>query len=142
MPGPGKNKYGNHGYAKVSRYSFGPESAYGQYQRETPQPDLSDSFGGINDAVSGNLAAAMRVREQRLAGDTDIHGMPNRMIGGPAPDPRWDAFFGSLQNAQQRAGETGLRFNVDLVGRRGDGIGNGYSYLPFDGLKSALSSRY
>ena len=141
-------------YRVKNRYNFafGPGEEAKRIQAESQPSDAADQFGDPTNALSNNLAAALNVREGRIYNQTaGVEGMPNRMVGGPAPDSRWDAFFGALQNKQADANRAGLKFNVDLVGRRGDGIGNGYSTLdpntagpnsPYAGLRSAFMSRY
>lgn len=71
-------------------------------------------FSPAINALNDNLARATRVRDRRNASSLDIHGMPTRMIGGPAVDPRWDAFFGALQEQDQAADAAGLGFRVNL----------------------------
>lgn len=53
------------------------------------------------DAIGG-LASAARARWQR---QTDPGA---KVVGGPAPDPAWDQFFGMLQDHDQQAHDVGL----------------------------------
>lgn len=120
------------GHRIANRYnlSFGPGVDQAQFGADQGAVGLPDQNGDMAGAASRNLAAAMRVREQRIAGDMDIHGTPNRAIGGPAPDQNWDAFFGSLQQKDDQAANHGMHFRADLAGR---GPGTGIGHLGVEG---------
>jgi hypothetical protein len=72
-----------------------------------------------------------RIAETRdlMSGDefaNNPHGVlrGGRNIGGPLPSMGWDSFFGALQRTGDEAQDAGMKFNVDLVGKRGtSGIG-------------------
>lgn len=64
--------------------------------------------------LSRNLGNMTRVRDDRVARSLDIHGPQGRAIGGPAPDPAWDALFGALQSRAEDAGQLGLNFRANF----------------------------
>ena len=64
------------------------------------------------NGLGQNIADAQQVREQRLA--DELNGQQDRAIGGPLPDPNWDAFFGALQRKQDEANDAGMNFKVGL----------------------------
>lgn len=71
---------------------------------------LPPSINGLNE----NVTRAMRMRDQRVAAGANFHGTPMTAIGGPAIDPKWDAFFGALQDKEQAANAAGLGFRTDF----------------------------
>lgn len=97
-------------------------------------------FAPFIDGHMMNMAAADRVRSARLENDLDFNTpgrSPRRNIGGPAVDPRWDAFFGSLQNKGDAADALGMRFRVAL-----GQIGRPLTPKPsLSGLHDAIRSR-
>lgn len=107
----------------------------GTFGEEKRGPDVSgflaeDAAAGTGDPYMDNLAAALTVQRNReamqMAGDN-----PRPNVGGPLPDMGWDAFFGSLQAKEARAGQHGLRFNANLAGNGpGQGIGHLAIRLP------------
>lgn len=65
------------------------------------------------------IGQQQRARDRRFEASA-TGGMP-RAIGGPAPDPAWDAFFGAIEDKGTAANAAGKSFGVDLVGRGGGG---------------------
>ncbi len=103
--------------AAINLGTFGPD----------PKADMAgfkrEDEAAYNDNPLGNNIAAMAQVQDKRNADM-LAGNPTRMLGGPAPDSAWDAFFGSLQQKQARANEHGLRFGVNLAGNGpGEGIG-------------------
>lgn len=72
-----------------------------------------------------SIGDADRVAQTRAAMRGDDFNAMNfgRTAGAPLPDRAWDAFFGAIQRQGDAAQNAGMNFNVDLVGRRGSGIG-------------------
>ena len=66
------------------------------------------------NALVENLARMQRVRGDRLAQSLDIHSPQGTLVGGPLPDPAWDAFFGSLQDKDNAAEAAGLRSTTNF----------------------------
>ena len=75
-------------------------------------------------ALVNNLSAVKQVRDQRL--EYDLTNDPRRGgISAPLPDMGWDAFFGRLQQKEQKAEDYGLKSRMDIAGRGpGEGIGH------------------
>ena len=119
-------------------FAFGPGEEAKRIQAESTPSDAADQFGDPTNAVSNNLAAALNVREGRIYNTTaGVEGMPNRAVGGPAPDPNWDAFFGALQNKQYDANRSGLKFGTNF----NHDFGND-NFGPVKGLNSAYQQRF
>jgi hypothetical protein len=72
-------------------------------------------FPSVN-ALSENLARSQRVRGDRLAASLDIHNPHSASIGGPAPDPAWDALWGALQEQDDVAQAAGMKSKIDFRG--------------------------
>lgn len=66
----------------------------------------------LNDP-SQALADIARVQQQRFVDQATGSGHA-RMVGGPAPDPAWDAFFGAMQHKDDVADTGGMRFRVAM----------------------------
>lgn len=97
--------------------TFGPDNPV-----DLPGFMAEDTAANADGGLGRNIAAMAKVQDQRSA-DT-LAGRPTRMLGGPAPDARWDGFFGSLQQKTERAADHGLRSRVDLAGHGpNEGIG-------------------
>lgn len=68
------------------------------------------------------LADIARVRQQRFVDQATGSGQA-RMVGGPAPDPAWDAFYGAMQRKDEIADSGGMQFHAAMPvgGARGTG---------------------
>ncbi len=114
-------------YGRVSRInlgSFGPgedeKKARALYQAQEAR-----TAGETPNGLGRNIATAGDVAQQRFT-DFALNQAPTRSVGGPAPDPAWDAFFGSLQRKEAGANAAGMRFNarpaMGALGRPNDSI--------------------
>lgn len=80
-------------------------------------PTIDDS-----DGLGRNIAYAQQARQNRFrdvlsrmaqAQQPSIApGGPQSMIGGPLADPSWDAYFGAMHDARDRAADEGMRFRA------------------------------
>lgn len=89
------------------------------------------------------LADMARVRQQRFVDQATGSGQA-RMVGGPAPDPAWDAFYGAMQHKNDVADSGGLNFRVAMPvdGKRGTGtraFGQRMARMSADGPNDALN---
>lgn len=62
------------------------------------------------DAANSNFALMERARQKRIAQSMQ----PGAPIGGPLPDPRWDALFQAIDDKADRAGDYGLGFKTSF----------------------------
>jgi hypothetical protein len=100
-------------YGKVSRINLG---AFGPGEDQKKARALYDAneariAGETSNGLGRNIATAGDVAHQRRT-DTLTGQAQSRLIGGPAPDSAWDAFFGSLQRKEGAANDAGLKFNA------------------------------
>lgn len=75
-------------------------------------PSFDDSNGlGRNIAYAGQAA---QNRFTQAATNPD-----EQMVGGPQSSPEWDAFFGAMHDAQDRAADNGLSFRMKFPSLQG-----------------------
>lgn len=104
---PGQT-YGN--VSRINLGSFGPgedeKKARALYAANERRLE-----GETPNGLGRNIATANDVARQRET-DTLTGQQQSRLIGGPAPDRAWDAFFGSLQRKEAAANDAGMKFNA------------------------------
>jgi hypothetical protein len=94
--------------SRINLGSFGP----GEDERKAKGLFAAEEAGLQGETPNGlgrNIVAAGEMQQKRMA---DVLQGRSHSIQGPLPDPAWDAFFGALQDKEQRAGEAGMRFNA------------------------------